>query len=107
MISGVDGLRVNESNQAVFIARLAGLTLEVNNARWHELVNPQNYDLVLSVDSVYYLTDPLSLAHFKLLKRETEIMAYYSTYEPTPATHGIMAVDEVVTAAGIVSDPCG
>lgn len=74
---------------------------------WHELQNPQRYDLVIAVDSVYYLTDPLSEAHFRLLRPNAEIMAYYSTYEPTPASHSVMCVDEVVTSKGIVSNPCG
>lgn len=91
----------------MFTAELAGLQLEVNDAKWHELVNPQIYDLIIAVDSVYYLTDPQSQAHFKLLQPRAEIMAYYSTYEPTPATHSVMAVDEVVSSSGIVSNPSG
>jgi len=34
-------------------------------------------------------------------------MVYYSTYEPTPASHSIMSVDEVISTEGIVSNPCG
>lgn len=79
----------------------------MNEATWDELQNPQNYELILSVDSVYYLTDELSRAQFRRLRPHAEIMAYYSTYEPTPATHSVMSVDEVVSAEGIVSNPCG
>lgn len=106
-ISGVDNQRIQEAPLAIYAAELVGLTLEVNDAKWHQLIDPDKFDLVISVDSAYYLTDHASLAQFKLLKPQAEIMAYYSTYEPTPATHSVMAVDEVITSRGVVSNPCG
>jgi len=50
------------------MADLAGLDLQVHEARWDELQHPQAYELVLSVDSVYYLTDELSRAQFQRLR---------------------------------------